>query len=226
MKILLSLSIAFVAVSASASSISGTVVIKKRNGDRLGDASSVVVFLDGYKAPASAVPRHSAVLLQENKMFVPPVLPIMAGMEVEMPNEDAIFHNAFSLSKTKPFDLGLYKKGQKKSVLFDLPGLVKVYCNIHEKMVAYILVLENPYYAVTDRDGNFKLDDVPDGQYDLSAWYRYSDIFKQPIEVRGGKPLRVGFELTKGKEVVIELFEKDKEEGHLNKWGKHYKDKY
>src|SRR5256885_13468033 len=98
--------------------------------------------------------------------FTPPVLPIMQGTTVEFPNDDPIFHNVFSLSKTKPFDLGLYKRGTNKSVTFDQPGLVKVYCNIHEKMIGYIAVLENPYFTLTDKEGKFKIADVPPGKHD------------------------------------------------------------
>lgn len=210
--------------AASASNaISGKVVVKKKDGEAVKDASNIVVFVDGLKQDAA---NGKGAMASRNKVFDPLILPIVKGSEVEFPNDDVILHNVFSLSKTKPFDLGLYKKGDMKMVRFDQPGLVKVYCNIHEKMAGYILVLENPYFALTDKDGNFKISGVPNGKYMLSSWHRYGDMQKKEIELTGSGQVKVGFDLVKGDEIAVEIVENGATDGHLNKWGQPYKSKY
>jgi hypothetical protein len=99
------------------------------------------------------------------------VLPILIGSTVDFPNSDPLFHNVFSLSQPKEFDLGRYPKGQKKSMTFEHTGVVSVYCEIHSYMFATILVLQNPHFAVPDEEGNFILKNVPLGTYQLSFWY-------------------------------------------------------
>jgi plastocyanin len=221
--------IAFIAASLSAHAvtITGKVQIKKKNGEAVADASNVVVFLEGLKAEAKDIPAKSATILQKDKQFTPAVLPIMVGMEVDFPNEDVIMHNVFSLSKTKTFDLGLYKKGTKKTVKFEKSGLVKIYCNIHEKMVSYILILDNPYYTTTDKDGNFKIENVPKGKFKLAAWHRYSDVQNKDLEITDGKEVKLGFDLVKGDELSVDILEKEIDDlHHKNKWGQDYKSKY
>lgn len=116
-------------------------------------------------------PRIHPQLDQRDMVFRPLVLPILIGSTVDFPNSDPLFHNVFSLSQPKEFDLGRYPKGQKKSVTFEHMGVVSVYCEIHSYMFATILVLQNPYFAVPDDDGNFILKNVPAGTYQLSFWY-------------------------------------------------------
>ena len=96
---------------------------------------------------------------------MPHVLAIVAGTTVDFPNNDATYHNVFSLSKTKPFDLGRYAGGRSKAVRFDRPGIVRVFCDIHSHMSAFILVFAHRYFAVTDDEGRYRLDDVPPGTY-------------------------------------------------------------
>src|SRR6266571_5547426 len=104
-------------------------------------------------------------------MFRPLVLPVMVGSTVDFPNNDDLFHNVFSYSQAKEFDLGRYPRGQKKSIKFDKPGIVKVYCDIHSYMYATILVLKNPFFAVPDEEGNYHIDNIPEGVYTLNFWY-------------------------------------------------------
>jgi plastocyanin len=111
-----------------------------------------------------------AVLDQRNETFVPHVLAITTGTTVEFPNSDRIYHNVFSLSKTQPFDLGRYPVGHSKSVRFDRPGIVRVFCDIHSHMNAFILVFSHPFFSVTDADGRYHIDNVPPGSYTLVAW--------------------------------------------------------
>lgn len=108
---------------------------------------------------------------QQSESFVPHVLAVRAGTIVDFPNNDTIYHNVFSLSKTKRFDLGRYAKGQSKSVRFDEPGIVRVFCDIHSHMNAFILVFAHRFFDVTDEQGRYRIDQVPPGTYALVAWY-------------------------------------------------------
>jgi plastocyanin len=118
-----------------------------------------------YPAPAPVT-----VIIQKDGTFRPHVLPVLIGTTVEWPNHDEIYHNVFSMSEPKPFDLGIYKKEIKK-VTFDKPGRVDVFCSIHTKMNCIVLVLENPFFSATDAKGNFRIENVPAGTYPLKAWH-------------------------------------------------------
>jgi plastocyanin len=107
---------------------------------------------------------------QRNERFEPHVLAIVAGTWVEFPNGDRTYHNVFSLSKTKEFNLGRYAVGRSKSVRFERPGVVRVFCDIHSHMTAFILVFAHRYFAVTDDEGKYRLDGVPPGTYKLVVW--------------------------------------------------------
>jgi plastocyanin len=108
---------------------------------------------------------------QRGAMFSPHILPVAMGTTVEWPNQDEIFHNVFSISDAKPFDLGLYKHPEVKRITFDRPGRVDAFCSIHKAMNCIILVLENSYFSATDDDGRYVISDVPAGTYDLKAWH-------------------------------------------------------
>jgi len=130
-----------------------------------------VVYID-QALPDKAVPpaKPLQVVAQQDATFTPHVLPIVVGTTVEWPNQDEIFHNAFSFSESKPFDLGLYKE-KVKSVTFDKPGRVDVFCSIHTSMHCIVLVLENPFYAATDAKGRYTIPNIPAGTYRLKAWH-------------------------------------------------------
>lgn len=131
-----------------------------------------VVYLDS--APRGAFDEREparAVLDQHNERFVPHVLAVMVGTVVDFPNSDATYHNVFSLSRTKRFDLGRYAAGRSKSVRMDRPGVVRVFCEIHSHMNAFILVFNHPFFDVTTPDGRFELPAVPPGNYTLVGWY-------------------------------------------------------
>ena len=136
------------------------------------DLRRAVVFLE--TAPAAALESREpmrARLDQRNETFFPRVLAIDAGTLVDFPNNDRTYHNVFSLSRAKPFDLGRYARGKSKSVRFDRPGVVRVFCDIHSHMNAFILVFSHPYYATTEADGRYRIDNVPPGTYTVSAWH-------------------------------------------------------
>jgi len=153
--------------------VSGTVELRESriaSVARGKDYSGVVVSLQSVGDPAAAVPEKHAVMLQKNKMFVPHILPVVAGTTIDFPNEDPIYHNAFSSYSGQIFDVGLYPPGTSRSVRFLRRGIVRVFCNIHPSMSAIILVLTTRYFAVTPHDGSFHLD-VPPGSYDLSIFH-------------------------------------------------------
>lgn len=136
--------------------------------------SDVAVWLEPDNATVSseAIPRkvvHFSVA-QQGHSFVPHVLIVPVGADVQFPNHDLIFHNAFSLFAGKRFDLGLYEAGTSKGVKFDQPGIDYVFCNIHYDMSAIILALSTPYYGLTDRKGMVKITGVPPGHYRLRIW--------------------------------------------------------
>ena len=137
-----------------------------------GDRRRAVVYFESAPQPAfeEGVEVH-ATMKQENETFVPHVLAIRVGTLVDFPNSDPFFHNVFSLSKTRRFDLGRYAKGRSKSVRFDEPGIVRVFCDIHSHMSAFILVFSHRFFAVTDDQGRYHIDRVPAGTYTLTAWY-------------------------------------------------------
>ncbi len=122
---------------------------------------------------------------QRDETFVPHVLAITVGTTVDFPNSDHTYHNVFSLSKTRPFDLGRYASGHFKSVRFDRPGIVRVFCDIHSHMSAFILVFGHRYYAVTDEDGRYRIDDVPPGTYTVVVWNELTPQLSKQVTVPG-----------------------------------------
>jgi plastocyanin len=130
-----------------------------------------VVYLQSAPRGAFEQPeRGRAVMDQRNETFVPHLLAITAGTTVDFSNSDRIYHNVFSLSKAAKFDLGRYPTGQSKSIRFDRPGIVRVFCEIHSHMNAFILVFSHPYFAITDTEGRYRIDNVPPGTYNIVAW--------------------------------------------------------
>lgn len=132
-----------------------------------------------------------AVMDQRDETFVPHVLAVMAGAVVEFPNNDRTFHNVFSLSRAKRFDLGRYAAGRSKSVRFDRPGVVRVFCDIHAHMNAFILVFTHPFFQVTGPDGRFRLDRVPPGAYTLVGWHDGESRTAVPVTLPPGGTVEV-----------------------------------
>ena len=156
-------------------------------GRDLPDLRRGVVYLE--TAPRGAVEGRDpgrAVMDQRNETFVPHVLAVLAGTVVDFPNSDTTFHNVFSLSKTKRFDLGRYAVGRSKSVRFDRPGVVRVFCDIHSHMNAFVLVFSHPFFDLTDTDGRFRIDQVPAGTYTVIGWYEGEARTSRPVTVQPG----------------------------------------
>ena len=152
-----------------------------------------VVYLEGtFAKPAALTDRQMG---QKDLMFNPSLLPVRLGTKVEFPNFDDTYHDVFSLSRAKRFDLGRYRPDTKPvpSVVFDMAGLVTVRCDIHEYMRALILVLDTPHFVVTDEKGNFRLAGLPSGHYTLKAWVDSRTTLEHPVEVPGTGTLQVNF---------------------------------
>src|SRR6266536_2141821 len=110
-------------------------------------------------------------LVQKNKSFEPHILVIPAGSSVEFPNRDPFFHNVFSLFEGKRFDLGLYEAGTTRNVSFDRPGISYIFCNIHAEMSAVVVVLDTPYFGISNRKGELVIPNVPPGRYTMRIWH-------------------------------------------------------
>jgi len=152
-----------------------------------------VVYLAG-NFPARPSSNVTATVVQEHFQFSPGVLPVRVGTAVEFPNFDDAYHNVFSYSKAKRFDLGRYRKDEKPAaVVFDQPGVVKLYCEIHDHMRGTVLVLDSPHFTLTDTNGNFRLDHLPAGSYALKAWLNEKTQLERAVELTDGATLRLDF---------------------------------
>jgi plastocyanin len=138
---------------------------------RPADPPRSVLYFESAPASAFADPEPQVAIMDQRKeTFMPHVLAITVGTTVEFPNSDPFYHNVFSISKPKKFDLGHYAAGRSKAVRFDRPGIVRVFCEIHSHMSAFILVFSHQYFSVTSADGRYQIPNVPPGRYTLNAW--------------------------------------------------------
>ena len=160
-------------------------------------------------APPAAAPR----IASKSKRFDPRITTVPAGTTVEFPNLDGIFHNVFSLSPGAKFDLGLYRNGASRAMTFDTPGLVRVYCNIHPQMAAYLLVLDGTIWAQSGADGSALLAHVPAGRVGVRAWDEKGGDYQGTVDVAAGKtvPLAIVLDGSNFKDAP-----------HTNKYGKKY----
>jgi plastocyanin len=152
-----------------------------------------VVYLEGV-FPKAEVPAV-AQMIQKDLTFSPSLLPIRLGTKVEFPNEDEAYHNIFSYSAPKRFDLGRYRSDERPVPfqVFDSPGLVTLRCDVHEHMRALILVLDTPYFVLTDPAGNFRLTGLPPGRYVLKAWINSKTTLEQPVELAADTVAQLNF---------------------------------
>ena len=154
---------------------------------------SVVIYIEDLSWNREGTDNRVAILDQTHENFVPHVLPILVGTTVKFLNSDDVYHNVFSYSPAKSFDLGRYAKGQSRSIKFDKLGVVKIYCDIHTHMNAFILILKNPYFTTTDDEGNFTIKGVPPGTYTLKAWYGRWPEKSETIVVEDSKQTKTEF---------------------------------
>jgi plastocyanin len=190
-----------------AGTITGTVDAKG-----LRSPANVLVYI--AKAPAVNVDVSEAkfIMDQRDLTFIPHVLPVLVGSNVQFPNNDKVAHNVFSLSRTKPFNFGSYGPGVSKTVLFDKPGVVELRCDVHAEMSAYILVMENPYWALTDDKGHFTIPDqeylaqhgikgirdLPPGTYVVKTWNEKLKTHEATVEVPKDGEVTLRLDLTRG----------------------------
>ena len=197
---------------ARAAQIKGTVKVKG-----LRSPANVVVYL--AKAPTDSLDLTSAkfVMDQRNLEFLPHILPVIVGSTVEFPNHDQVDHNVFSPSRTKKFNLGSYTPGEIKTMVFDKPGIVEVRCDVHAEMLAFILVLKNPYFAITDKKGYFEIPDsaylkqthiagvsnLPGAKYVLKTWHAKLKTRKKTVEIPANGEIAVQLDLSRGTPGVL-----------------------
>jgi plastocyanin len=158
------------------------------------EISNVIVFLRDPPRRADPPPMH-ATITQKDEAFVPRVVAITKGSTIDFPNSDPFFHNVFSLSRGATFDLGRYPQGESRGRRFPNAGLVKVYCHIHSHMTAAIMVFDHPFFRIPAADGTFTLDDVPPGNYQISAWHERIGESGDTVKVEAGRTARVEFAL-------------------------------
>lgn len=202
------------ALPATAEDLRGRLQLLEKGGKRPAKGSEVRQAVVFFEPAGGAVPRPAAapfVMSTRDKQFVPRVLTIPRGSRVRFPNEDVILHNVFSVSGRNSFDMGLYKKGAGKEHRFDEAGLVRVFCNVHHSMVGYVWVLDTPFVAVPDANGEFVLTGIPKGPGRLTVWHEQAEPRTVDVQVPRAEPLAAGLEIVRPRIPP-----------HLNKSGKSY----
>jgi plastocyanin/outer membrane murein-binding lipoprotein Lpp len=169
--------------TAERASLAGTITL---TGPYAKVGGRGVALLSPLRGKVTPRPRR-ARMDQLDRDFVPRVLTVPVGSTISFPNRDPVFHNVFSLSETKRFDLGVFKQGESRDVTFDRPGVVQVLCNLHASMSAYVVVHQEPYATIADRGGRFLLRDLPPGRYRLLVWHeRASEAVRREIDLAPG----------------------------------------
>jgi plastocyanin len=177
--------------SAAAATLRGTVTVSGRASQAL-DAAGAVVWLDG--GPGGSRAPERAVIDTREKRFLPTVTVVPVGSTVSFPNSDPILHNVFSVSGGNRFDLGLYGRGEGRDVVLSEPGVVRVFCNVHPQMEAFVVV--TPGVAVlVGSDGSFEIRDAPAGRYDVRVWDERGGTAMHSVEVSGSETVTVDFRL-------------------------------
>lgn len=198
------------AAPAAAGTLSGKVAIVEKDGRQAKDLAEAVVWVEGPKLKPEPA---GATVNMKSKAFLPRVTVVTVGSSVAFPNLDSIFHNVFSVSGKNNFDLQLYKKPKSASHAFKHPGVVRVYCNIHPQMSAFVLVLDTPLWTRVGADGSFSIAGVPAGSWTLKAWHERSGETAQEVRVPelGAVSAAVSLDATGYRRAP-----------HKNKYGKDY----
>jgi hypothetical protein len=168
--------------------------VGRHDGPAIPEIGNVVVYLKDVVFRGALPPRRSGVR-QENETFVPHTLAITRGSTVDFPNADPFFHNVFSLSSAANFNLGRYPRGDSRQQTFAMPGIVKVFCQIHSHMSATILVFDHPYFTVPSPDGTYELPNLPPGEYTLVGWHERVGERTARVRVQAGQATPVDLSL-------------------------------
>jgi len=193
-KIVLGLMLLLFTINISFSQITGKV---NTDASKAKYKANTVVYIEKANGTFAPPAKHPT-MNQKSLVFIPHVLPVLAGTLVDFQNSDDVLHNVFCPDACCKFDLGSYPKGVVKSQKFSKAGCQSVIlCNVHPEMEAYVVVLQNPYFAITDKDGNYKISNVPPGNYVLKVWNEKLKSKDQAIVVPASKSLVVNFNLAK-----------------------------
>lgn len=174
--------------------------------------NSAVVYVTGFE---EAPPPQTLSLQQLNKKFSPLLLPMTQGQAIEIINKDQVKHNVFSVSPSRNFDLGLTSSQEQHKLVFSKPGIVDIYCNIHPEMVSTVLVLPNRAYALTDKEGHYKINHIPVGKFTVYAWHPLAQPEHRQVTIQEGGGTQMDWTLKISK----------KQSPHLNKFGRPYTDR-
>lgn len=169
-------------------------VIGKVTASGKDNLKNILVYIEGVKGNVSTTKKQPE-MNHINLRFEPNVLAVVKGTTVAFPNADKVFHSAFSISKSNPFELGLYGPGREKSWTFQNLGMTEIFCHIHSHMFAFVLVLDNPFFASTSEDGSFSITDVPEGIYKIKVWMSPTLQETQNITIKKEEPVTVNFVL-------------------------------
>ena len=182
--------IAMLSLAASAGTISGKVS---------GVTGESVVYVEAIAGKTFPAPTEKPLIDQKGLMFMPHIVAVEQGTTVEFQNSDKVAHNVFWISvggnKKLGHNLGTWPQGEKRAFKFDNPGAIPLLCNVHPEMSGYIVVSPTPYFAVTDKSGSYKIDNVPDGSYTVTAWHEGAKNSSKPVTVAGES--KADFTLTK-----------------------------
>jgi plastocyanin len=203
--------VAGVAGPLAAGTLRGQVEMLEKKGKKAKDLSEVVVWVEG---PKVAPPPAKATINMKKKRFEPHLVVVGVGGEVAFPNMDPILHNAFSVSGENRFDLELYKKPKSRSHVFQHPGIVRVYCNIHPQMSAFVVVRDNPFWAQATADGRFSIEGVPAGSWVVKAWHARAGETSRTVQVPEAGAADLAFSLDASRYKRVK---------HKNKYGSKYK---
>ncbi|MEM6794876.1 MAG: hypothetical protein AAF725_12925 [Acidobacteriota bacterium] len=198
---------------ASAATLEGRIKLQEKRSSKLSKEVrfAVVYFEPDAETDVEPSPEPLEIVMSR-KAFLPRVLPVTVGTRVQFPNDDRILHNVFSLSKGNRFDLGLYRRGKVKDNVFETPGVVQIFCNVHHAMVAYVLVLDTPFMTQPAADGSFTLEGLPEGSGTLTIWHERAAPVVRKISLPRGELIDVEMPITKPRIPP-----------HRNKFGKPYK---
>lgn len=199
-------------LSAHAQGIKGKLKVKG-----LRSPANVLVYVTKAPVPEMDLSVAKFVMDQQNLTFIPHILPVLVGTTVHFPNNDEVSHNVFSLSRTKKFNLGSYAVGESKTVVFDKPGIVELRCDVHAEMAAYIMVMKNPFWAVTDDQGRFQIPDqgylkqhgikgvkgLPPGKYVIKTWHEKLRTAKKTVVIPKTGEASLELKLTRGTPSVL-----------------------